>query len=514
VKAKRIPTTRSRLILLVMACIVPGWLMAVALLLYNYHQDRARLIQESMATARAVMSAVDRDLAGTQAAMFALATSPHLDSNDLAAFYAQALEVLKTQNAYNILLIDPAYQQRLNTLRPFGSKLPSGPDPWLQEVFRTGRPVITHVFTGPVAGKLLLGITTPVLRGGKVIYILGASIVPERMSELLIRQRLPKDWIGAIFDSTGTFVARTHQMERYVGKKGAPEVIARMAQVPEDSVETNTVEGIPAVVVFSRSAVSNWTMAIGIPRKNLTDRLARTLGWLVAGTAILLLSSLALAWAIGRTIARSVHELAAPALALGSGEAVIVPSLRLKEADEVGRALTRASGMLTAAQHRANHDGLTGLANRSLFDAMLSHHLAICNRTNAKLAILYIDLDGFKAVNDAHGHAAGDEVIFMVATRLKNAIRQSDVAARLGGDEFAVILVDAGLEAAPRVAAKLIDSLSVPYSIGPLTLDISASIGIAGYPESATTCEALSRRADEAMYKAKAAGKRTYSVAT
>jgi diguanylate cyclase (GGDEF)-like protein len=513
-KAKRIPTIRSRLILLVMACIVPAWLMAVGLLLHNYHQDRARLVQESMATARAVMSAVDRELAGAQAAMFALATSPHLDSNDLAAFYDQAMEVLKTQNAFNILLIDPAYQQRLNTLRPFGSKLPSGRDPWLEQVFRTGRPVITHVFKGPVAGKLLLGITTPVLRGDKVIYILGASIVPERLAELLTQQRLPADWIGAIFDSTGTFVARTHAMERYVGKKGAPEVIARMAQVPEDSLETNTVEGIPVVMVFSRSAVSNWTMAIGIPRKNLTDRLAQTLGWLVAGTALLLLSSLALAWAIGSRIASSIHELAAPALALGSGEAVTVPPLRLKEADEVGRALTRASGMLMAAQHRANHDALTGLANRSLFDAMLSHQLAICKRTNANLAIFYIDLDGFKSVNDAHGHATGDEVLRTVATRLKHGLRESDVVARLGGDEFAVILANAGLTAAQRVAAKLIDALSASYSIGSLTLDISASIGISAYPESGTACEALSRRADEAMYKAKAAGKRTYAVAT
>jgi diguanylate cyclase (GGDEF)-like protein len=170
--------------------------------------------------------------------------------------------------------------------------------------------------------------------------------------------------------------------------------------------------------------------------------------------------------------------------------------------------------MLMAAQHRANHDGLTSLANRSLFDAMLGNHLAMCRRNKTNLAILYIDLDGFKPVNDVHGHATGDEVLRAVAARLKSAIRDSDVAARLGGDEFGVILVNAGLEAAQGVAAKLIDALSIPYSLGSLTLDISASIGIAGYPESGTTSEALSHRADEAMYKAKAAGKRSYAVAS
>jgi diguanylate cyclase (GGDEF)-like protein len=169
--------------------------------------------------------------------------------------------------------------------------------------------------------------------------------------------------------------------------------------------------------------------------------------------------------------------------------------------------------MLMAAQHRANHDGLTGLANRSLFETMLAHQVAVCSRNHTNLSIFYIDLDGFKLVNDAHGHATGDEVLRAVATRLKNAIRKSDVAARLGGDEFAV-MVHAGLESAQRVAAKLIDSLSMPYPIGSLNVDISASIGIAAYPESGTTGEALSLRADEAMYKAKAAGKRGYAVAS
>ncbi|HEV7802624.1 MAG TPA: sensor domain-containing diguanylate cyclase [Burkholderiales bacterium] len=511
--ARRIPTIRSRLILLVLACIIPALLMVVALISYNYRQDRARLIQESMTTARAVMSAVDRDLAGMQSAMFSLSTSPHLDAPDLAAFYRQAKDVLKTQQAYNILLIDRNYQQRLNTVLPFGSTLPSGAAPWLRQVFRTGQPVITDIFMGPVAARPLLGVATPVRRGGTVIYVLGASVLPERLSELLTQQRLPADWIGTISDSTGTIVGRTHQMERFVGKKAVPDLIARMAQVPEDALESRTPEGIPVLLVFSRSAVSNWTMAIGIPSKNLTDRLAQTLWWLVAGTAILLLSSLALAWAIGSRIARSIHELAAPALALGSGEAVSVPSLQLKEADEVGKALTRASGMLMAAQHRANHDAMTGLANRAMFEEMLVQQLAICDRTGTRLALIYIDLDGFKAINDVHGHAIGDEVLRTVATRIANAIRKSDLAVRLGGDEFAVVLSHAGLDAAQALAEKLIEILSMRYSIETLTLEISASIGIAAYPESATAGEALLQRADEAMYKAKAAGKRRYAIA-
>ena len=282
----------------------------------------------------------------------------------------------------------------------------------------------------------------------------------------------------------------------------------------EDSLETRSVEGIPVLIVFSRSALSNWSVAIGIPLAGITDELWQTLSWLVAGMAILMVSSLALAWAIGSKIARPIHELAAPALALGAGAAVTVPPLDLREADEVGKALTKASAMLRSAQHQASHDVLTGLANRALFDDILNHQLAICRRTQSNLAIIYIDLDGFKPVNDIHGHATGDDVLCMVAERLKGAIRESDMAARLGGDEFALILQQTGLAAAQKVAQKLIGGLSAPYAIGSLTLALSASISVAAYPDSGTTAETLSQHADEAMYKAKFASRRGYAVAS
>jgi diguanylate cyclase (GGDEF)-like protein len=159
--------------------------------------------------------------------------------------------------------------------------------------------------------------------------------------------------------------------------------------------------------------------------------------------------------------------------------------------------------MLQDAQHRGHHDGLTGLANRTLFNEIVDHQLAICGRTGTSLAVLYVDLDGFKAVNDTHGHATGDELLRAVAARLKNGIRSSDLAARLGGDEFGIVLINTSMEAAATAADKLADDVSMPYPIGRLTIEISASIGIAGYPDSGTSSEALLHSADETMYKAK-----------
>jgi diguanylate cyclase (GGDEF)-like protein len=232
----------------------------------------------------------------------------------------------------------------------------------------------------------------------------------------------------------------------------------------------------------------------------------------VAVAAILGLGLL-LAWGIGGRIARSIHGLAAPAARIGMRERIEVPPLGLREADEVGRALERASELISSAEHRAQHDALTALANRALFLEIAAQQLELCKREHSQLSVLFIDLDGFKRVNDQYGHDAGDRLLIAVATRLRGAVRGSDVAARLGGDEFAVLLVNAAVTVAADVAAKLVDSLSEPYQLADRTIEISASIGVAGFPESGASAEALLKRADEAMYKVKLGGKRGHAVA-
>jgi diguanylate cyclase (GGDEF)-like protein len=513
-KAHRIPTIRSGLAWLVTACVVPASLTTVVLITHNYQHERAQRLRDSIATARAMMAAVDRDLAGAEAALRALATSPHLDSNDLAAFYGQALQVLQGQVANNLVLIDARGQQQINTLRPFGAVLPaSGNPPQLQTIFDTGRAVITDVFVGPVTHHPVIAVGVPVVRDGKVRYSLNAGLFPERLSGVLTQQRLPADWIGTIYDSTGTIVARTHDMQRFVGTQAGADMVKHMAQASEGAFESDAVEGIAVISTFSRSAFSGWTVALGIPQAQLTGALWRSIVWLLLATAALLAASLGLAWLIGGRIARSIRELSAPALALGFGQAVSVRPLNLKEADEVGRALTRASQTLLQAQYQAQHDELTGLPNRALFNEIVNQQLALGERTGMLLAVLYVDLDGFKAVNDAYGHAIGDALLCAVASRLRAAIRGSDVAARLGGDEFAAVLMHVDTDAAAAVAVKLVESLSAAYPIDTQSIAISASIGVA---ESSPGCssDSLLQRADAAMYDAKARGKRGYAVAS
>jgi diguanylate cyclase (GGDEF)-like protein len=156
----------------------------------------------------------------------------------------------------------------------------------------------------------------------------------------------------------------------------------------------------------------------------------------------------------------------------------------------------------------AHHDTLTNLPNRSLFKDRCDQALSLAKRHARCAAVLWLDLDGFKAVNDSLGHAAGDALLQQVAERLKSRMRDSDTVARMGGDEFAVIMPDiSGAEQAQRLAAELVTNLAQPYGLSVGTAQISASIGVAVYPQDATTVDGLIRCADLAMYSAKHSGK-------
>lgn len=161
---------------------------------------------------------------------------------------------------------------------------------------------------------------------------------------------------------------------------------------------------------------------------------------------------------------------------------------------------------------RALHDTLTGLPNRALLDDRLSSALATAHRQHGPLCLLLIDLNGFKEVNDVLGHFAGDLVLVEVAKRLTGSLRESDTAARLGGDEFVVLLPATALAGAIETAWTLNEIIAKPVAIGESTRAVTASIGIAAFPEHGRDATSLLAAADAAMYEAKRAraGSRSY----
>jgi diguanylate cyclase len=178
------------------------------------------------------------------------------------------------------------------------------------------------------------------------------------------------------------------------------------------------------------------------------------------------------------------------------------------------RALQLAAEMTEELRQMAQHDSLTGLPNRALFSDRVQRELAYARRHDGRFAMIFLDLDRFKPINDNYGHAVGDLLLQQVAGRLQDALRASDTVGRIGGDEFVVLMGDlAGPGAALALAEKIRQEVRRPYSIDGRELTISCSLGVAIYPDDGSTEVVLCGRADAAMYRAKEEGRDSVRMA-
>ncbi len=199
--------------------------------------------------------------------------------------------------------------------------------------------------------------------------------------------------------------------------------------------------------------------------------------------------------------------------------------VRIKAAERIislERELARTNLGLQEKNHRleeseeqlrqmAHFDKLTGLPNRLLFFERLERAVVESNRSRSNFGLLFVDLDAFKAVNDNHGHKAGDGLLLMAGQRMSGCVRASDTVARMGGDEFCVIVRGVkSIDGPVTVAEKIISALSRPFDISGTTCQIGASVGIAIYPDDGDTVELLMTHADNAMYEAKRGGKNSW----
>ncbi|MGH9004594.1 MAG: putative bifunctional diguanylate cyclase/phosphodiesterase, partial [Acidimicrobiia bacterium] len=197
------------------------------------------------------------------------------------------------------------------------------------------------------------------------------------------------------------------------------------------------------------------------------------------------------------------HAVIPPATALGLG------ILSFVLAAYVGSLLWHRSGI----EHRAHHDALTGLPNRSLFADRLNRALAHARRNDLPVAVMFVDLDRFKEVNDSFGHRAGDELLRQAAGRLVSCVRDEDTVARLGGDEFALLMPHiSGIDGAVRIAERLLAAFGAPMVVAEEQVLITPSIGISLYPQDGTDLEHLVEGADAAMYRAKERGRNTFEI--
>jgi len=183
------------------------------------------------------------------------------------------------------------------------------------------------------------------------------------------------------------------------------------------------------------------------------------------------------------------------------------------------RRVTQQTQQLRESEERfriqAQHDTLTGLASRSFLHDKLNEEISRAARSGRRLGVLMVDLDHFKQVNDSLGHHAGDELLCIVAERIRLSVRKHDTVARMGGDEFVVLLTDLGsVSEAELIGAKVVSTVSAPAMIGTNSMLVSASVGVCTYPEGGPDGDSLLQVVDAEMYKAKAGGRNNFSVYT
>ena len=217
--------------------------------------------------------------------------------------------------------------------------------------------------------------------------------------------------------------------------------------------------------------------------------------------------------------AHSIHRQLA--LASGARDFISKPfnlmeiKTRIHNMLEVRLLYTKLEDSNKVLESLALHDALTGLPNRRLLMDRLSSAIAHARRNKHDMAVMYLDLDGFKRINDTFGHAVGDTLLSMVAARLVAAVRQEDTVARLGGDEFVIVLWELSHgDGVDKLVSKLIQAVSQPYVIQGVSVSVTASAGVGIYPAHGEDAESLMKSADLALYEAKRTGKNDYRIAS
>lgn len=485
----------------------------------------AELIQRTEATAHAV----GQRLSTVRGYLNGLATSDAARRNNLAELYAHAKRLVDASpEAAAISLVGPDGGLVFLTLRPFGTERTQAGDPEsARRVFATGKPVASGPFPSPVSDRIVTTVGVPLFLDGKVAYCLRMVLRSDSLNELLAQQYLPADWTSGIVDRHGLLLARSRATEQFVGKAASPSILNALRAGTPDIFDSVTRDGVPSRTLIVQVPAWDWSVVVSVPVASLNASKNRALGLLIAIGLVLALVCIAAAHGLARYIARQVAGAAAASAALHRGEQPLVPNTPIKELGDMAQAIgavrkreerTQLALLNMAARNEdihsqlasAKRDALTGLPTRALFLEMVAGLCdAVAARGGRQLALLFIDLDGFKAINDARGHDQGDQVLMHTAEILRALTRESDAAGRLGGDEFVVCLTAAEghiATTAASVAARVVDRVrAIGFGVG-------CSIGIAVCPVQCPDLLCALRRADEAMYEAKRRGKNGFVI--
>jgi signal transduction histidine kinase len=349
--ARRKPLRRE-LLLLALAGMLPLAALAVIGLAFDFEEQTAQAHRRALETTRALATAVDAEMERSFAALRVIASSEAFDRGDIPALEGVARRAARSQEGWRFVsMADRDGRHLINTFFKPGEPLPDKQREAdsFQRALETAQPVVGALVQGRMGWSFPLRL--PVMREGRVAYVLTAVVNPAAVQEILARQRIADDWVASVFDAAGTRVARSRAHEKMIGTRGHASLVKVLSQGRNEGVGVSqTLEGEDVFTAYTRIPGSGWTVVMGLPISAVQAPAWTGLAITSSVVVLSLLLGLGAAALVARRINMPMARLRAAAAALGRGEAVELPSAPVSEIDEVGSALVTASAQLKAVE--------------------------------------------------------------------------------------------------------------------------------------------------------------------
>lgn len=467
-----------------------------ASLLDRLHREQLAAVTERAAAAA---TAVDSRLAAANAALAMLASGEAARQEDPAALVAHAQRYVATQRDGTVIELHSADGQLIYSTAaaplalaqalPVQNAGPPPPEP---------RALLARQRTSGEPGGVGAG------------YELTMTVPTQALNRLLQQLAWPEGWVAAVLDPQRLIVGRSQDADRFVGRPATPSLQAMLDKGAAGVFEAYTQEGVLVFTAVAPVGRSDWRVAVGAPKAVLTRDYQRTLGLLTGGASLSLLLAGLASWWVAQWLRRRVRRMLTAAEEAAAGAPDSLSQASILELEPMTEALREAhvrERQQSGELDQARHDPLTGLSTRAWLLRRAQAQLDGVHRvgdSQERHAALFIDLDGFKEVNDAQGHQRGDQVLAEVGGCILDAVRGHDLAGRWGGDEFVV-----WLSASPALITPVARAVAerIVQRVAMLGDGIACSIGVAADVEGRCAVEELISRADEAMLTAKRTGK-------
>jgi len=346
-----INTLFGRQALMIATLIIPMILFS-SLVIYLYAEAELRQNdQQRLVTARAVSEAINRQIDVEEATLRALRASVGFESRDWAAVYDRAKRLLIDDPIRQIVLYDEGGQAIFHTMKPFGARLPTAAAPGhTKEALATGATQVSGLVNGAVSNGLVIGVYLPEknVAGGRHVIAMGFN--PILIQNILNLQRPPVGTLISVIDAEGRIIARSEKAAASVGRLASPEYLAQVRAAEEASIETISADRRVIRGAFVRSAMTGWTVGIGVDSAVAVSELRASLLLIGSGGALMVVFALTIAGVLARSTTRAITDVSAAAMALGRGEALPVVRSDLMEVNAVADAVAKADGLL---RHRA-----------------------------------------------------------------------------------------------------------------------------------------------------------------